>query len=44
MDYIEAVDTDKNGLVSYEEYENYVVTCFEKAGLNCEVRDTILKS
>ncbi|EAR85171.1 EF-hand pair protein (macronuclear) [Tetrahymena thermophila SB210] len=42
--YIQEVDTNKDGLIQYQEFETYVIKCLEKVGIPCEVKQTIVKS
>nr|P20473.2 RecName: Full=23 kDa calcium-binding protein; AltName: Full=TCBP-23; Contains: RecName: Full=12 kDa calcium-binding protein; AltName: Full=TCBP-12 [Tetrahymena thermophila]AAA30129.1 calcium-binding protein (TCBP-23) [Tetrahymena thermophila] len=42
--YMKSVDVDNNGLVSYSEYEEYVIACLKKAGFDCEVKQKVKRS
>ncbi|KAL4493640.1 hypothetical protein ABPG72_004133 [Tetrahymena utriculariae] len=42
--FLQQVDTNKDGKVSFEEYEKYVIYCLKKAGINCSVKSNFIKS
>ncbi|KAL4444806.1 hypothetical protein ABPG74_016014 [Tetrahymena malaccensis] len=42
--YLQQVDTNNDGKVSFEEYEKYVIYCLNKAGVNCGVKSNFIKS